>query len=321
MNPADDSRDLLLPGLEGAPSELAALAIAPPVLDLVPVAAPVDALVAPVTLEGARIVKPRPKREVVPLTSRPLRFSNLKHIAKSPAHALAALRKDAWVPTPSMNFGTLVHALVLGGKVAAFDGPRRAGAEWKAFQKANRGKLLVSKSELQRARKAARAVRTDPIAGPLVRAARREVEMAWDYCGRACAGRADLIARNGSFVADLKTTTTASPEWFPRMALRAHYHVQLAYYRHGAAMNGLARPDADAFIIAVEPSPPWAVVVYQLSPTALDFGTRSWVGWVERYRVCEASGAWPGYAQSLVDLDVPTEEGLSLVIDGEEIAV
>lgn len=59
----------------------------------------------------------------------PLHFSALKLMAMSPAHYKAGPQRD----TRAMSFGTLVHALILGGEVVVYDGERK-GAGWHAFK-------------------------------------------------------------------------------------------------------------------------------------------------------------------------------------------
>lgn len=59
-------------------------------------------------------------------------FSALKRIERSPAHFRAGILEPR-PSSPSMGFGTLVHALVLGGEVIVYDGERR-GSSWAAFK-------------------------------------------------------------------------------------------------------------------------------------------------------------------------------------------
>lgn len=325
MSHDDEPRDLLLPGLAGpppVPSLVELVEPTPPELEHEPagLVLPVDS--ASTAGAGGRILRLRSKRVLPPLTAKEVRFSSLKHMAKSPAHYFAALRRNANVQSDVMRFGVLVHTLVLGGQgYAAYDGHRR-GKEWDAFRKAraNRGKMLVSRAELLRARKVARAVKNDPIAGPLLKG-KREQEIFWDHAGRRCGGRIDVIGTGGQWIADLKTAATADPAFFPRAALRMHYAAQLSWYREGAHLNGLMAPDVPAYVIAVEPVEPFAVVVYRIGDAALELGERSWRAWIERVRVCEDSNFWPGYTQTIAALDVPEEDSFALTIDGEEIAV
>lgn len=241
------------------------------------------------------------------------RWSELKAMGQSAAHYRAAYCEPK-EPTAGMRFGTLVHTIGLGhGDYAIFPGERRAGKEWEKFEADNPGKLLVKASEHAEALRVVEAVRNDPAAGPLLDGL-YEREIAWDWLGRRCAGRVDIL--RGDRVIDLKTTQCAEPGWFRRYALRAAYHAQMAWYLDGARACG-ATP-FNATIIAVEVAPPFAVTVFNLSPRAIEDGRKLVRMWMERAIACEAANDWPGYVQSAIELDVAEETGL--LIDGEEVA-
>lgn len=236
-----------------------------------------------------------------------LHYSDLVRIAQSPAHYRAGLLAPAR-PTPAMTMGSLVHALVLGGDVAVFDGGRR-GRAWADHLAEHEGRALcVTTREMAVAVAIAHAVTSDPVAAPLLEGER---ERAWSAVlfGRRCAGRID-VAGPGRVV-ELKTTRDASPVAFARAALRACYHAQLAWYQ--AALRALGeRVGDDAYVIAVETRAPYAVTVHRLTPRALDAGRRMLSLWTERLAACEAVEAWPAYVQSVQELDVPDESPITI---------
>lgn len=242
-----------------------------------------------------------------------VRFSTLKRIALSPAHYRAAV-EEPFASSAAMRHGTLIHAICLGGDFVVYDGERR-GKSWQTFAEEHEGRTIVTRAEHDRAMECARVVMTHPIAGPLLRG-QREIELRWEWCGRACGGRLDVLGP--SFVNDLKTTTRSEPGWFGRHALRMHYHVQAAWYREGARQNGHTA-DA-AYLTAVEIKPPYAVTVMRLTERALEEGERIARLWMERLLGCEAVGEWPEYAQSVIDLDVPDEQEFLFAEDAEEEA-
>lgn len=241
----------------------------------------------------------------------PVRFSNLKRMALSPAHYLAALTQPR-EQTPAMLFGELVHALVLGGNVAVYDGERRGNA-WKDFKAANEGATIVTVKEHDKARRVADSVLSHSLARELLEG-EHEKPIAWKIGNRDCSSRLDVLGR--SWVTDLKTCNTAQPEMFMRAALRMGYHAQLTFYQDAAQYIGRACPSA--FIVAVEVNPPFPVVCWKLSHRAMQNGQKLARLWWERLMACEESGVWPGYAQSLLDLDI--EDEVPLMIDGEEVA-
>lgn len=248
----------------------------------------------------------------------PVHITTLKTIAQSPAHYLAKLEHEIANPRndhPQMRFGRLTHTTVLGGPPSAvWDGERKGNA-WKEYKAQNLDRDIVTKAEVEEATRVANAVLSDPVAAPfLVGEAEKPVE--WRMLGRRCATRGiDVLGKD--FVADLKTTSKAEPEWFRRQCLRMGYHAQLAWYLDAAASIG--RRVSDAYIIAVETKPPYAVVTLKLTQRCIEEGRKLCRLWMERLIQCEEANEWPGYIQSIVELDVD-DAPFSLFIDGEDVA-
>lgn len=236
--------------------------------------------------------------------SHPVRFSTLKHIARSPAHyfhALSAPRTDS----PAMRVGRVVHAALLGQApgerpIVAYDGDRR-GKAWQDFAAANASADIVTADEWARGQRIAASVRAEPHAMRLLEGD-REIGIAWRHAGRDCSSRLDVLG--DGWIADLKTCADASVMGFQRVAWRYHYAAQLAFYADAAASIG--RPVSDAYLIAVESAPPHPVTVHRLTPRALEEGRRLYRAWFERLLVCESSRDWPGYALASVEMDVPS---------------
>jgi xanthine/CO dehydrogenase XdhC/CoxF family maturation factor len=211
-----------------------------------------------------------------------------------------------------MLFGSLVHALVLGGDYVVFGGERRGNA-WTEFEQCNAGRMIVTMKELAKAEKVASAVKRNEDAVKWLDG-QRERDLEWTAYGVKCGGRVDVIGKR--WVTELKTTQSADPMRFPNQALRMGYHAQLAWYREGARQLG--HMIEDAVIVAVETVEPFAVTVFQLTPRALEEGHKLNALWMERARVCRESNFWPAYTQTITPLDVP--EDVELTIDGEDIA-
>jgi hypothetical protein len=77
---------------------------------------------------------------------------------------------------------------------------------------------------------------------------------------------------------------------------------QLAWYSDGVELAGMdQRP---SYLIAVESSPPYNVVVYQMTDEDIDFGRRQYEAWFAKLLECEAADAWPGYADGILPLNV-----------------
>jgi exodeoxyribonuclease VIII len=242
----------------------------------------------------------------------PLRFSRLKLMGKSPAHYAAYVPQ----PTGAMETGSAADALLLGGqKVLAYPGPVRRGKEYEAFCASNPGALIVTQKEGAIAYGIAEAVTSCPDAVRLLTGIRQHT-MLWDFNGRPCRGTPDV--RGNGFLTDLKTGETSDPRFFPFKVRRFAYHAQMSFYETGVALANLP-PVTQSYIVAVEQAPPHVVTVYRLTEEAIELGARLWRLWFEQLQVCEASGAFPPYSQSIVDLELFDDNELMELGDAAEV--
>lgn len=240
-----------------------------------------------------------------------VRFSNLKRIGQSPQHYQAGLMHGI-DPTRAMKIGSAVHARVLGGDYVIFEGDRR-GKAWTEFKAANDGALILTTPEHESASRIAGAVMGNALAMSVLEpAALREHEILWDFAGRKCASHLDALAAN-RYVVELKVTNCAEPQRFTRQAQHMGYIAQCAFYAEAAKVDC-------AYIIAVEDQRPWPVTVMRLSPRALSDGLKQCRAWMERLLACEAEDAWPGYCQSIVELDTTEDEEFALNFGEDEEA-
>lgn len=244
----------------------------------------------------------------------PVHFTHLKQIARSPAHYLASVQQG--FDSPTFRFGRLVHYRVLGGTYAIYEGERRGNA-WKDFVAANADREIFTRKEVDDAEPIAKAVREHPIAGPLL-VGECELDVSWQYMGRACSSRLDVLNRKERRLVDLKTAQTTEPERFAYASRRYSYHAQGAWYSDAAAY--IKAPVDEVFLVSVETDPPHAVTVFRFTPRLLQEGRKLCRLWMERLLQCEAVNEWPAYTQSVVDLDVPDEE-FALKWEGDESLV
>jgi hypothetical protein len=236
----------------------------------------------------------------------PIRFSLLKEMGKSPAHYRYAVDNDGREQTPAMRLGKAVHSLILGGDpVLFFPGVRRGNA-WDAFEAANTGAIILNEAEHEKARGMAAAVRASAPAMRVLEG-RHEVEVNWQYLGRAWQSHIDVIAHDGSYVTELKTGATSDPVRFVWQAIKLHYNGQLAAYGEAMRSSGLGDPLA-SHVVCVESQAPYVTTTFRLTERALEQGRKALRLWAERLAACEAADHWPGYCESAVPLDVPDDE-------------
>ena len=250
-----------------------------------------------------------------------LRFSTIKHFASSPAH-FAYWHGREMEPSAALRIGTAVHAAVLGGApVVRYDGTRR-GKAWDDFEASHPGATILTATEYDTAQACRHAVWYDGEAfkhcGLGIGINERLIE--WDFNGVPFRSTPDRYygPSDAATLVELKTTRSAQPAKFLRDATSRHYHAQLGVYR--AALASVGVTVAKALIVAVETVPPYNVTVLELTDRALDVGYRTACGWLEQYKVCEASGEWPGYVQGPVTFDIEPEMDLDFsgIDDAEE---
>lgn len=238
-------------------------------------------------------------------------YSGTKKMLRSPQHFLLA-RQQPSEPTAAMIFGKAVHCGALEPErfattvVCAPDCNTRTNAgkaELAAFEAEHAGAIILKPGDFDRARRCVDAVLAHPMARELMAGAQREVSLFWfdGKYGTPCKARLDLL--NGH-IADIKTTTDASPEGFARQAAQLLYHVQAAFYNSG--LEHVANTSMDFFAnIAVESEPPHAVACYTIPGNAVLAGARLMNTALERYAAALKTGEWSGYPTELYALKFP----------------
>lgn len=185
--------------------------------------------------------------------------------------------------TPAMQFGTLLHLLVLepdrfADAVAepmpdlsglAPDGKkwnRRKGSDherlWQEEVDKRAGKICADWKTLQRVTAAANAVKRHPVVSKMLAVGESEVSHYWtdDETDLRCKCRVDWLG--DGFAIDIKTAIDASPAGFARRVVQLGYHRKLAHYLDGLeACHGEPVPLVH---VAIEPEWPHRVGVYEL---------------------------------------------------------
>ncbi len=272
-------------------------------------------------------------------------WSTLKEFRKSARHyrhRLEVPRKD----TDSLLLGRVFHCLVYepdeyenryvrelkfhrgmkdGTAIGkGYDGGRES-AEFFDASVAASGLEVVPADLFDRASAMAKAVREDPIAGPMVTGGYIEQTFNWtdQATGIECRGRIDHV--NGRLT-DLKSAENASPRIFAAAAARYGYHGQMGFYDDGLRANGIACDLPPAFIV-VESSAPFDVIVYELTPDALASGKMLYRLCLNDLSECRETGIWPGMADGRIQqFDLPewartTMQSQPLTLGGEALII
>lgn len=233
-------------------------------------------------------------------------WSSLKHMRVSPLqyqHELTRERKD----TDAFRMGRAIHALVLEPQhwdrdFAVWDGAARRGAAWDTFAELHRSRTILTAQESRRAKLAAMAVRSHPVARQHLRDGVAEHTIQWvdAETGVECKGRVDAV--NGHLV-ELKTAADIDPVRFASAAARYGYHAQLAFYFDGLA--ALGHQMHEPAMIVVESDEPHDVLVYAVDEGVLEAGRALYRRLLRRLVACRESGSWPGRCEGEMALVLP----------------
>jgi hypothetical protein len=250
-----------------------------------------------------------------------LHWSELKVMGQSAQHYAYRIEHPE-EETLALRLGVALDALVFESQdVVAYEGTSRQNKGWVPFVEANAGAVCLTKPEAERVYGMRDALLRRSDAWNLIRdcGAQQQV-LRWSVSGRLCEGTPDAFDIRRKV--DLKVTRCANPRQFKWDAKRLGYLGQAAWYRNALTVAKCYEP-REEYIVAVENLAPYPIVVYRLTDRALAFGERQWRSLFEELRVCEDSAHWPGYCDTIAELDVPGEddEPTTLLIGGEEVEV
>lgn len=235
----------------------------------------------------------------------PARFSTLKQFSQSPAHYLHAVQRG-YDETLSMRIGSGAHAVLFGTPFEVWTGKVRNGKAWEAFQDEHDGKLILSVKEHAEAVAIASSVKADRLARQVLFCDGTQYEQRIDWSWQDRAFRSTPDAHSRRHLVDLKCLRSAAPDRVMWQSLKMFYHAQAALYRR--ALNESGRAIKDCYLVVVENKPPYPVTVLRFTEPTLEQGDKSCTIWMEQLRNCESSGVYPGYCQSIVDLELPGSE-------------
>jgi len=189
--------------------------------------------------------------------------SLIKNVLKSPMYAWHNYH-NPFKANDAMNFGSLVHAMVLGVgmdefvKSPKFDRRTTQGkSDYNEFVFYNEGKTLIDETEWLKAMECASSVMSTPHAKDLIDLSEKEKWIDFELDGYTCKSKIDGYGEG--FVYDLKTTSDIYS--FDKVIKEYHYHTQLAFYGHA-----IGRPlDLDYFIIAISTKEPYECAVFNIN--------------------------------------------------------
>ena len=232
-----------------------------------------------------------------------LSASGAKTLLKSPARYKWE-REHPAKPTAAMEFGTMLHALVLEPHVfqaryaLAPDVDRRTKdgkAALEAWQADNVGKLAVSVDDWDRVHRMARNVEASG-AGDLMVGGKMEEPILWERDGVPLKAKLDCLGKDS--IIDLKTTSADDEDGIQRAAWSFGYHISAAAYQEAAeVVTGRRLPKVFVFVQSVAP---YDVVILEASDDFIAKGREQWDRAVRLFAACSEFDDWPGMAAQFV---------------------
>ena len=228
--------------------------------------------------------------------------SSLKEGRKSMLHMKVAM--DTFkIPTDGMNLSSALHCAFLEpelmlDRVVLWEGNRRAGKEWDAFKAEHDGKIILTNGYHENLKGMLRSMRRHPeILKWNARPGEVEVSHKAEINGVMVKGRVDKLTDDP--IIDAKASGVDLDETrFASHAVRLGWHIQGALYRRLFNRKRF-------MLSVVEMSPPYDVVMFELSPELLELGDREAMLLLSAWKACCDNNHWPGRSDELVTLEVP----------------
>ena len=237
-----------------------------------------------------------------------IRWSNLKYARES----MLLYKHHVDNPTadnPRFAVGRAIHTAILEpekltDQYAVFDGARRAGKAWDAFEAENAGKTILKREEWDAVHAAAERVARHELAQETLNRDMALIERAitWidPYTKLACKARPDCVH---SMIVEVKSTNSVDERDFIRNATKLGYFGQKAFYRRGyRELTKLWLPCA---IVAVETDAPHDIGVFTIDEDSLRVADDEITRLLAKVAECKKTGKWPGRYDNARTMTLP----------------
>ncbi len=212
--------------------------------------------------------------------------------------------------TPSLRMGQLTHRCILepdtmeGAFYVKPEGMKFTTKDGIAWRDSHADRTILTADEANDVTRMRDSVWRHPIARRVIEKSQKERNLfAKDSTEILRKCRCDLLPSSGNALADLKTCGSAHPDEFAKNIADYGYHRQAAFYL--AITKLLGMEFTRWLFICVEKTPPYAVAVHALDPTALDYGAMLVNRDLQVYRNCLESGEWPAFGNEVGFVSLP----------------
>lgn len=165
---------------------------------------------------------------------------------------------------------------------------------------------IITASDYDMYRNVSDAARAHPTIKFLISQGHPEVSIFADHpeYGIRLKCRPDWYPGHINAIPDIKTTEDARPWAFGASVHRYGYHRAAAHYMDVLYWAGM--PEVESFfLIAVEKSKPYGIMVYELDAESIAKGRAENDEAYRLYAECLATNTWPGYNQEIQSLSLP----------------
>lgn len=241
-----------------------------------------------------------------------LSASDVKAINENP-HRWFTNRGKERTPTPAMILGSAVHAYILGDDddVVALDVEnfKTVAARQARDAALDAGKYPLTIDQNYQAQDMAKAVRENPDVKPLLAAGESEVSFFTEHAetGEPIRGRVDWVDVGACRIVDFKTSDSADPAKFVKLAGRMNYHVSAANY--GDAWGDYAGTSPwEVLFVVIERDYPYTASVVKLGESSLNLGRRAFTRGIHTYRQATMTDSWDTPWPGITTVDLPKYE-------------
>lgn len=238
--------------------------------------------------------------------------TDLKKMAKSPAHFRYWKDNKDEIDSPSLLFGRSVHKYMLEkddffkefAVSPVVDRRTKSGKEeWSRFVEENAGKDIISADDFKVVEDMHKALYETPYVKQLLSGVKERSFFKKDEeTGLIVKCRTDCITEIGDahVLIDYKSCADASDDEFMKQAIKLAYDLQMAYYKD--IVDELIGCEHSVVFIAQEKTPPYAVNILEANEYFIRSGRDMYRTMLNKYAECESSGVWPGYMNGSINI-------------------
>lgn len=146
----------------------------------------------------------------------------------------------------------------------------------------------------------------NPVINDIIERGHPEISIYSEINGVPVKVRLDYVSKDACII-DYKTTQSAQPEEFGRLASNLGYYMKMAL-QHDVFQIAYGRPPTAVKLLAQEKEPPFLGKLFTLTPWQLALGREQYQAALSLYARCKETDIWPGYGLTNAEMDLPTPD-------------